>query len=144
MIESVSCDELYEKFHAFYIAVIRLIICNTTLTRKDGTTIDAEMLHRAQEHCIAVYEELHAVRYQHVLNKVPGAQLRTRPLSVLTLTVSSVDDGELLPAIEEKYAAILSKEEFDLLGELFDAVADQIELALGLSFEMLKQTNDIS
>lgn len=144
MIESVSCDELYEKFHAFYIAVVRLIICNTTLTEEDGSTVDPEMLHRAQERCIAVYEELHAARYQHALNAVPGADFRTRPLPTLTFTVSSVNDGELLPAIQDRYKDILPEEEFGLLGALFNAVADQIELALGLSFGMLKQTNDIN
>lgn len=138
MIESVSYDELYEKFHAFYVAVVRLIICNTTLTEEDGSTVDPEMLHRTQERCIAVYEELHAARYQYTLNAVPDVDFRTRPLPALTFTLSCINDDELLPAIKDRYKDILPEEEFDLLGALFDTVADQIEQALELSFGMLK------
>ena len=65
MIESVSSKELYEKFHEFYIAVIKHIICSITLTRDDGAAVDVEMLHRAQECCLEAFDELnYCVHYR--------------------------------------------------------------------------------
>lgn len=90
MIESVSCDELYEKFHELYIAVIKHIISKITLSRTDGVVVDAETLHHVQECCLAAFDELNHAKYEDALNNTPYAERSI--LAVLTYTISSKDD----------------------------------------------------
>lgn len=142
MIAPVSCNELYEKFHEFYITVIKYIICSITLTRADGTAVDAEMLHRVQEYCLAVFDELNSSKYQDALNNTPYAEQST--LAVLTYTLSSIDNNELLPYIKEKYKDKLTEEEFNMLSELFDSVSEHLSGVLSLSCKFLMSTNDIN
>ena len=140
MIESVSSKELYDKFHEFYIAVIKHIICSITLTRDDGAAVDVEMLHRAQECCLAAFDELNYCMYYRALDKVSSER---SPLAVLTYTLSSIDDDELIPVIQEKYKNMLSEEEFHMLGALFDTVSEQLSGFLSSSCKFLVSTHDI-
>ena len=139
MIESTS-KELYEKFHEFYIAVIKHIICSITLTRDDGAAADVEMLHRAQECCLAAFDDLNYCLYQRALDKMSSER---SPLAVLTYTLSSIDDDELIPVIQEKYKNMLSEEEFHMLGALFDTVSEQLSGFLSSSCKFLVSTHDI-
>jgi len=144
MIESVSCNELYEKFHELYIAVIKHIIGKIKLTSTDGTVVDAETLHRVQEYCLDVFDELNRAKYeeyQDALKNPPDAELSVP--AVLTYTLSSVDDSELIPVIQEKYKAKLPEEEFNMLGALFDSVSEQLYRILSLSCKFLVATHDI-
>ena len=144
MIESVSCNELYEKFHELYIAVIKHIICKIKLTSTDGTVVDAETLHRVQEYCLDAFDELNRAKYeeyQDELKNPPDAELSV--LAVLTYTLSSVDDSELIPVIQEKYKAKLTEEEFNMLDALFDSVSEQLYRILSLSCKFLVATHDI-
>lgn len=141
MIEPVSCNELYEKFHELYLAIIRHIICRVTLTKKDGTAVDPEMLHRVQERCYAAYDELNYCMYRRALNKMPAER---SPLAVLTYTLSSVEDGELIPVIQEKYSTELTEDERNLLGALLNAVDEQLHGLLSLSYKFLVSTGDIN
>lgn len=141
MIEPVSCNELYEKFHELYVMIIRHIIFRVTLTKKDGTAVDPEMLHRAQERCYAAYDELNYCMYQRALNKMPAER---SPLAVLTYTLSSVEDGELIPVIQEKYSTELTEDERNLLGALLNAVDEQLHGLLSLSYKFLVSTGDIN
>lgn len=141
MVESVSSKELYDKFHEFYIAIIKHIICSITLTRDDGAAVDVEMLHRAQECCLAAFDDLNYCLYQRALNKMPSER---SPLAVLTYTLSSIDDDELIPVIQEKYKNMLSEEEFHMLGALFDTVSEQLSGFLSSSCKFLVSTNDIN
>ena len=144
MIESVSCNELYEKFHELYIAVIKHIICKIKLTSTDGTVVDAETLHRVQEYCLDAFDELNRAKYeeyQDALKNPPDAELSV--LAVLTYTLSSVDDSELIPVIQEKYKAKLPEEEFNMLDALFDSVSEQLYRILSLSCKFLVATHDI-
>lgn len=140
MIESTSSKELYEKFHEFYIAVIKHIICSITLSRDDGVAVDVEMLHHAQECCLAAFDDLNYCLYQRALNKMSSER---NPLAVLTYTLSSIDDDELIPVIQEKYKNMLSEEEFHMLGALFDTVSEQLARYLSSSCKFLISTNDI-
>lgn len=141
MVEPVSCNELYEKFHELYVMIIRHIIFRVTLTKKDGTAVDPEMLHRAQERCYAAYDELNYCMYQRALNKMPAER---SPLAVLTYTLSSVEDGELIPVIQEKYSTELTEDERNLLGALLNAVDEQLHGLLSLSYKFLVSTGDIN
>ena len=141
MIESVSSTELYEKFHEFYIAVIKHIISSITLTRDDGAAVDIEMLHRAQECCLEAFDELNLSKYQDALNSTPYAERSV--LAVLTYTLSSIGDNELLPVIQEKYKNKLTEDEFHMLGALFDTVSAQLYGILSSSCKFLVSTNDI-
>lgn len=141
MIESVSSKELYEKFHEFYIAVIKHIICSITLTRDDGAPVDMEMLHHAQECCLEAFDDLNYCLYQRALDKMSSER---SPLTVLTYTLSSIDDDELIPVIQEKYKNMLSEEEFHMLGALFDTVSEQLSGFLSSSCKFLVSTNDIN
>ena len=144
MIESVSCNELYEKFHELYIAVIKHIICNITLTRTDGAVIDAETLHRVQEYCLDAFDELNRAKYeeyQDALKNPPDAERSV--LAVLTYTISSMGEDELLSIIQDKYKAKLPEEEFNMLGALFDSVSEQLYGILSLSCKFLVATHDI-
>lgn len=141
MIEPVSCNELYEKFHELYLAIIRHIIFRVTLTKKDGTAVDPEMLRRVQECCYAAYDELNYCMYQRALNKMPAER---SPLAVLTYTLSSVEDGELIPAIYEKYSAELTEDERNLLGALLNGVDENLYGLLSLSYKFLVSTGDIN
>ena len=87
MIDSISSKELFDKFHEFYIAVIKHIICSIRLTRDDGAAVDVEMLHRAQECCLAAFDELNYCLYVRAQDKCDRS-----PLAVLTYTLSSIDD----------------------------------------------------
>ena len=140
MIESTSSKELYEKFHEFYIAVIKHIICSITLTRDDGVAVDMERFHRAQEYCLAAYDEFIVSKYQAALNKV---SVERNPLAVLTHTLSSINDDELIPPIQDKYENKLSEDEFEMLGALFDTVSEQLSKFLSSSCKFLISTNDI-
>lgn len=140
MVEPVSCNELYEKFHELYLTIIRHIIFRVTLTKKDGTAVDPEMLHRVQERCYAAYDELNYVMYRRALNKMPAER---SPLAVLTYTLSSVEDGELIPAIYEKYSAELTEDERNLLGALLNGVDENLYGLLSLSYKFLVSTGDI-
>ena len=140
MIESTS-KELYEKFHEFYIAVIKHIICKITLTRDDGVAVDTETLHRVQEYCLAAFDELNSAKYEDALNNTPYAEQSA--LAVLTYTVSSMDDDKLLSIIQEKYKAKLPEEEFHMLGALFDGVSHQLYGILSSSCKFLMETHDI-
>lgn len=142
MIESVSCNELYEKFHEFYIAVIKDIISRIELSRDDGVAVDVEMLHRAQEHCLAAFDELNRAKYEDAMNNTPYAEKSV--LVVLTYTVSSKGDDEFLPFIQEKYKAKLPEEEFHMLGALFDSVSEQLYGILSSSCKFLAATHDIN
>ena len=139
MIESTS-KELYEKFHEFYIAVIKHIICKITLTRDDGVAVDTETLHRVQEYCLAAFDDLNYCLYQRALDKMSSER---SPLAVLTYTLSSIDDDELIPVIQEKYKNKLSEEEFHMLGALFDTVSEQLSGFLSSSCKFLVSTHDI-
>lgn len=141
MIEPVSCNELYEKFHELYLAIIRHIICRVTLTKKDGTSVDPEMLRRVQECCYAAYDELNYCMYVRALDKMPAER---SPLAVLTYTLSSAEDGELIPAIYEKYSAELTEDERNLLGALLNGVDEQLYGLLSLSYKFLVSTGDIN
>lgn len=141
MIESTS-KELYEKFHEFYIAVIKHIICKITLTRTDDVAVDTEMLHRVQEYCLAAFDELNSAKYEDALNNTPYAEQSA--LAVLTYTVSSMDDDKLLSIIQEKYKTKLNEEEFHMLGALFDTVSQQLYGILSSSCKFLVSTNDIN
>jgi len=138
MIESVSSKELYEKFHEFYIAVIKHIICSIKLTRDDGAPVDMEMLHHAQECCLAAFDELNYCLYVRAQDKCDR-----NPLTILTYTLSSIDDDELIPVIQEKYKNKLSEEEFHMLGALFDTVSEQLSGFLSSSCKFLVSTHDI-
>lgn len=140
MIEGVSCNELYEKFHELYVMIIRHIIFRVTLTKKDGTAVDPERLHRVQECCLAAFDELNYVMYRRALNKLPAGQ---SPLAVLTYTLSSVDSDELIPVIEKKYGAELTAEERNMLGGLCNKVDEQLYGLLALSYKFLVSTGDI-
>ena len=146
MIEPVSYDELYEKFHELYIAVIGHIICNITITKKDGTAVNEETLQRVQECCLAAFDELNTARHQHALSKFKLVNLEPHisSLAVLAHTLSSVDDGELLPAIQKKYKDKLSEEEFNILGGLCNSVSDHLSGLLSLSCKFLVATHDIN
>ena len=139
MIDSVSSKELYDKFHEFYIAVIKHIICSITLTRDDGAAVDMEMLHRAQECCLEAFDELNYCRYVRAQDKCDSS-----PLAILSYTLSSIDDDELIPVIQEKYKNKLSEEEFHMLGALFDTVSEQLSGFLSSSCKFLVSTNDIN
>lgn len=141
MIEPVSCNELYEKFHELYRMIIRHIISRITLTNADGTAVDPEILHRVQECCYAAFDELNYVMYRRALNKLPAEQ---SPLAVLTYTLSSVDSDELIPVIEKKYGAELTEEERNMLGGLCNKVDEQLYGLLSLSYKFLVQTGDIN
>ena len=141
MIESVSCNELYEKFHELYIAVIKHIISKITLSRTDGVTIDEETLHHVQECCLAAFDELNRAKYEDALNNTPYAERSV--LALLTYTLSNVDDSELLPVIQEKYKAKLTEEEFNMLGGLFNSVSEQLYGILSLSCKFLVSTHGI-
>lgn len=144
MIESVSCNELYEKFHELYIAVIKHIISKIKLTSTDGTVVDAETLHHVQECCLAAFDELNRAKYeeyQDALKNPPDAELSV--LAVLTYTISSMDEDELLSIIQDKYKAKLPEEEFNMLGALFDSVSEQLYRILSLSCKFLVATHDI-
>ena len=140
MVEPVSCNELYEKFHELYITVIRHIISSIMITKADGTSIDAEMLHRVQEYCLTAFDELNSCRYQRMLGL---SDTELSPLAGLTYSISSIADSELLPVIKEKYKDMLTEEEFNMLGELFDKVSEQLSGFLSLSCKFLRITNDI-
>lgn len=142
MVEPVSCNELYEKFHELYLMIIRHIICRVTLTKKDGTAVDPEMLRRVQECCYAAYNELNYCMYQRALNKEPNPE--RSPLAVLTYTLTSVEDGELIPAIYEKYSAELTEDERNLLGALLNGVDENLYGLLSLSYKFLVSTGDIN
>lgn len=142
MIESVSSKELYDKFHEFYIAVIKDIISRIELSRDDGAAVDVEMLHRAQEHCLAAFDELNRAKYEDAMNNTPYAEKSV--LAVLTYTVSSKGNDEFLPFIQEKYKAKLPEEEFHMLGALFDTVSEQLSGFLSSSCKFLVSTNDIN
>lgn len=139
MIDSVSSKELYDKFHEFYIAVIKHIICSIRLSRDDGAPVDMEMLHHAQECCLAAFDELNYCLYVRAQDKCDGS-----PLAILTYTLSSIDDDELIPVIQEKYKNKLSEEEFHMLGALFDTVSEQLSGFLSSSCKFLVSTNDIN
>ena len=141
MIDSVSSKELYDKFHEFYIAVIKHIICSIRLSRDDGAPVDMEMLHHAQECCLAAFDELNYRLYVRAQDKMSSER---SPLAILTYTLSSIDDDELIPVIQEKYRNMLSEEEFHMLGALFDTVADQLSGFLSSSCKFLISTNDIN
>ena len=138
MIDSVSSKELYDKFHEFYIAVIKHIICSIRLSRDDGAPVDMEMLHHAQECCLAAFDELNYCLYVRAQDKCDRSQL-----AVLTYTLSSIDDDELIPVIQEKYKNTLSEEEFHMLGALFDTVSEQLSGYLSSSCKFLVSTHDI-
>lgn len=140
MIEPVSCNELYEKFHELYITIIRHIICRITLTNADGTDVDPEMLRRVQECCLAAFEELNYVMYQRALSKEDPERC---PLAVLTYTLTSVDSDELIPVIEGKYSAELTEDERNMLGGLCNTVDEQLYGMLSLSYKFLVSTGDI-
>ena len=140
MIDSVSSKELYDKFHEFYIAVIKHIICSIRLSRDDGAPVDMEMLHHAQECCLAAFDDLNYCSYQRSLDKMSSER---SPLTVLTYTLSSIDDDELIPVIQEKYKNMLSEEEFHMLGALFDTVSEQLSGFLSSSCKFLVSTHDI-
>lgn len=140
MIDSVSSKELYEKFHEFYIAVIKHIIRSITLSRDDGVAVDMERFHRAQEYCLAAYDEFISSKYQAALNKVSAER---NPLAVLTYTLSSINDDELIPPIQDKYENKLSEDEFEMLGALFDTVSERLSEFLSSSCKFLISTNDI-
>ena len=141
MIESVSCNELYEKFHELYIAVIKHIICSIKVDRDDGVAVDVEMLHRVQEHCLAAFDELNRAKYEDALNNIPYAEQSV--LALLTYTISSKDDDKFLPFIQEKYKAKLTEEEFYMLGALFDSVCHRLYGILSSSCKFLVATHDI-
>ena len=141
MIESVSCNELYEKFHELYIAIIKHIISKITLSRTDGATVDEETLHHVQECCLAAFDELNRAKYEDALNNTPYAERSV--LAVLTYTISSKDDDKFLPFIQEKYKAVLPAEEYNMLGELFEIVSEQLYGILSLSCKFLVATHDI-
>ena len=141
MIESVSCNELYEKFHELYIAVIKHIISKITLSRTAGATVDVETLHHVQECCLAAFDELNRAKYEDALNNTPYAERSV--LAVLTYTISSKDDDKFLPFIQDKYKAELPEEEFNMLGALFDSVSEQLYGILSLSCKFLVATHDI-
>ena len=144
MIESVSCNELYEKFHELYIAVIKHIICKIKLTSTDGTVVDAETLHRVQEYCLDAFDELNRAKYeeyQDALKNPPDAERSV--LAVLTYTISSKDDDKFLPFIQKEYKAVLPAEEYNMLGELFEIVSEQLYGILSLSCKFLVATHDI-
>ena len=142
MIEPVSCNELYEKFHELYITIIRHIICRITLTNADGTDVDPEMLRRVQECCLAAFDELNYVMYQRALRKEPNTE--RSPLAVLTYTITSVDSDELIPVIQGKYGAELTEEERNMLGGLCNKVDEQLYGLLALSCKFLVTTGDIN
>ena len=141
MIESVSCNELYEKFHELYIAVIKHIISKITLTRTDGATVDVETLHHVQECCLAAFDELNRAKYEDALNNTPYAERSV--LAVLTYTISSKDDDKFLPFIQKEYKAVLPAEEYNMLGELFEIVSEQLYGILSLSCKFLVSTHGI-
>ena len=142
MIESTS-KELYEKFHEFYIAVIKHIICKITVTRDDGVAVDTETLHRVQEYCLAAFDELNYRIYQSALNEVnvPAEQTSLAVLSYTLLRV--LDDTEILSIIQEKYKTKLPEEEFYILGALFDGVSHHLYDVLSSSCKFLMATHDI-
>lgn len=142
MIEPVSCNELYEKFHELYITIIRHIICRITLTNADGTDVDPEMLRRVQECCLAEFDELNHVMYQRALRKEPNPE--RSPLAVLTYTLTSVDSDELIPVIHGKYGAELTEEEGNMLGGLCNKVDEQLYGLLALSYKFLVTTGAIN
>ena len=141
MIESASCNELYEKFHELYIAVIKHIISKITLSRTDGVTVDEETLHHVQECCLAAFDELNRAKYEDALNNTPYAERSV--LAVLTYTISSKDDDKFLPFIQARYKAVLPGEEYNMLGELFESVSEQLYGILSLSCKFLVATHDI-
>ena len=141
MIDSVSSNELYDKFHEFYIAVIKHIIRSITLSRDDDVAVDMERFHRAQEYCLEAFDELNLSKYQDALNSTPYAERSV--LAVLTYTLSSIDDDELLPVIQEKYKNKLTEDEFHMLGALFDTVSAQLYGILSSSCKFLVSTHDI-
>lgn len=141
MIESVLCNELYEKFHELYIAVIKHIISKITLSRTDGATVDEETLHHVQECCLAAFDELNRAKYEDALNNTPYAERSV--LAVLTYTISSKDDDKFLPFIQKEYKAVLPAEEYNMLGELFEIVSEQLYGILSLSCKFLVATHDI-
>ena len=141
MIESVLCNELYEKFHELYIAVIKHIISKITLSRTDGATVDVETLHHVQECCLAAFDELNHAKYEDALNNTPYAERSI--LAVLTYTISSKDDDKFLPFIQKEYKAVLPAEEYNMLGELFEIVSEQLYGILSLSCKFLVATHDI-
>jgi hypothetical protein len=142
MIKPVTSNELYEKFHELYIAVIKHIICSITVGRDDGAAVDVEMLHRAQEHCLAAFDELNRAKYEDAMNNTPYAEKSV--LAVLTYTVSSNGDDKFLPVIQEKYKAKLPEEEFHMLGALFDSVSNHLYGILSSSCKFLAATHDIN
>lgn len=153
MIDPISSKELYDKFHEFYIAVIKHIICSITLTRDDGAAVDVEMLHRAQECCLEAFDELNHRLYVRAQDRMSSERMyystldkmssERSPLAVLTYTLSSIDDDELIPVIQEKYKNKLSEEEFHMLGALFDTVSEQLSRYLSSSCKFLVSTHDI-
>ena len=64
-------------------------------------------------------------------------------LAVLTYTISSMGEDELLSIIQDKYKAKLPEEEFNMLGALFDSVSEQLYGILSLSCKFLVATHDI-
>ena len=138
MIDPISSKELYDKFHEFYIAVIKHIICSIRLSRDDGAPVDMEMLHHAQECCLEAFDELNHRLYVRAQDKCDRS-----PMAVLAYTLSSTDDDELIPVIQEKYKNKLNEEEFHMLGALFDTVSEQLSGYLSSSCKFLMSTNDI-
>lgn len=142
MIEPISGKELYDKFHELYVALIKHIVINISVTKNDGTAVDTEMLHRVQECCVDMFDELNLSKYQDALDNIPYHEFST--LAVLTYTISSIGDDELLPTIKERYKDKLSEEEFEILNELFDSVSGYLSNALSLSCKFLMSTNDLN
>lgn len=141
MIEPVSCKELYEKSHELYITIIRHIIYNIETTRIDGTAVDEEMLHRIQEYCLAIFDELNLSKYQNALDNIPYPEQSSLP--VLTYTLSNIGDSELLSIIKDRYKDKLSEEEFDMLDGLSESVYETLSSALSASCKFLMSTNGI-
>lgn len=137
MMDSLSTQHSVHDTFLSTLSMLRHIIINTLMTKTDGTTTDVEMLHRVQEYCVDIFDELNLSKYQAVRRFVPREKCSTR--TILTYLISNIGSSELLPNIKERYKNKLPEKEFDMLNNLIDSVSEHLS---SISKEFLMPTNE--
>ena len=137
MMDSLSTQHSVHDTFLSTLIMLRRIIINTLMTKIDGTTTDVEMLHRVQEYCVDIFDELNLSKYQAVRRFIPREKCSTR--IILTYLISSIGSSELLPNIKERYKNKLSEKEFDMLNNLIDSVSEHLSR---ISKEFLMSANE--
>lgn len=137
MMDSLSTQHSVHDTFLSTLSMLRHIIINTLMTKIDGTTTDVEMLHRVQEYCVDIFDELNLSKYQAVRRFISREKCSTR--TILTYLISNIGSSELLPNIKERYKNKLSEKEFDMLNNLIDSVSEHLSK---ISKEFLMSTKE--